>query len=194
MFQLETLAEKHVEGLHRAIDLVAQERRFLGITSAPAWDPFMREAQEAIRMNRIQLVATRNEEVLGWCSICQIDLPTLQHAGTLFMGIIQPWRGRGIGKSLLAATLDKAWDRRLSRIDLEVYTHNAAAIRLYRRFGFIKEGFKRHAHCLDGRYHDILLMAHVRQKKELPLAATSMSGVASPAGYTGLHSHVASGV
>ena len=51
----------------------------------------------------------------------------------------------------------------LTRIELEVYASNSAAIALYRRFGFSEEGLKRRARFLDGQYQDILLMALLRE-------------------------------
>jgi ribosomal protein S18 acetylase RimI-like enzyme len=75
------------------------------------------------------------------------------------MGLLQPYRGRGLGSALLRAVLDEAESQGLSRIELEVYTSNQPAIALYERFGFTREGIKRSARILDGRSEDILCMA-----------------------------------
>jgi RimJ/RimL family protein N-acetyltransferase len=47
----------------------------------------------------------------------------------------------------------------LEKVELEVYTDNQAAIRLYKELGFLEEGLRRRARRLDGRYQDIELMA-----------------------------------
>jgi ribosomal protein S18 acetylase RimI-like enzyme len=75
------------------------------------------------------------------------------------MGLLQPYRGRGLGSALLRAVLGQAQLEGLSRIELEVYTSNQPAITLYERFGFEREGIKRSARILDGQVEDVLCMA-----------------------------------
>jgi putative acetyltransferase len=50
----------------------------------------------------------------------------------------------------------------LRRLELEVYTDNEAAIRLYERFGFEREGTLRQYAYRNGRYVDSYLMARLR--------------------------------
>jgi putative acetyltransferase len=50
----------------------------------------------------------------------------------------------------------------LSRLELEVYTDNDAAIHLYERFGFEIEGTHRLHSYGDGRWSDSYFMARVR--------------------------------
>jgi RimJ/RimL family protein N-acetyltransferase len=75
------------------------------------------------------------------------------------MGLLPPYRGRGLGGALLRAVLDEARSQGLSRVELEVYISNRPAIRLYERFGFTREGDKRSARILDGQTEDVLCMA-----------------------------------
>jgi len=71
--------------------------------------------------------------------------------------------GAVIGGLELTATVDLAdnW-LNLKRIELEVYTDNAAAIHLYEKFGFVIEGTKRKYAFRDGEYVDAHVMARVR--------------------------------
>ena len=50
----------------------------------------------------------------------------------------------------------------LSRLELEVYTDNEPAIRLYRKFGFAVEGTLVRFAFRDGRYVDAFAMARLR--------------------------------
>jgi ribosomal protein S18 acetylase RimI-like enzyme len=56
------------------------------------------------------------------------------------MAVAQEWRGQGVGSALLAAAIDWARENGLHKLSLGVFAHNAAAISLYRKFGFVEEG------------------------------------------------------
>jgi putative acetyltransferase len=51
----------------------------------------------------------------------------------------------------------------LTRIQLEVYTDNEPAIRLYQKFGFEIEGTLRNFAFRDGQYVDVYAMARLRE-------------------------------
>lgn len=86
-----------------------------------------------------------------------------QHAASLGMGVHDDFTGRGIGTVLMAAFVDAAdnWHD-IKRMELTVYTDNEAAIRLYEKFGFDKEGLLRSYGYRDGRYVDAYTMARLR--------------------------------
>jgi putative acetyltransferase len=70
------------------------------------------------------------------------------------------WRGQGVGSALMSAAI--AWARQtgiVSRIELQVYVRNQAAIALYRKFGFEVEGRRRRVVYQNGEYLDDLVMA-----------------------------------
>jgi ribosomal protein S18 acetylase RimI-like enzyme len=71
-------------------------------------------------------------------------------------------RGHGVGRMLLDACL--AWSREQGahKVSLEVWPHNARAIRLYRSMGFEIEGRKRRQYRRrNGALWDALLMGRV---------------------------------
>ena len=72
----------------------------------------------------------------------------------------------------LAATIADAFQKGITRIELEVFAANERAFALYRKFGFVEEGRKRHARCLDGNYDDSICMALL--KAEAPPATRSV--------------------
>jgi RimJ/RimL family protein N-acetyltransferase len=75
------------------------------------------------------------------------------------MGLLPAYRGQGIGRRLLERTLDAARAGGLSRVELTVREDNPAAIALYERAGFAAEGVQRNAFKVDGRYHNLIMMA-----------------------------------
>jgi putative acetyltransferase len=79
------------------------------------------------------------------------------------MGVHDEWQGKGIGTELMRAGIELAdkW-LNLTRLELEVYTDNEAAIRLYERFGFEREGRLRQHAFRDGRYVDSYVMGRLR--------------------------------
>jgi predicted GNAT family N-acyltransferase len=53
------------------------------------------------------------------------------------MAVLEDWRGRGVGRSLLEAVLDRARHRSMVRVTLHAQAH---AVGFYRRFGFSERG------------------------------------------------------
>ncbi|MDE1906598.1 MAG: GNAT family N-acetyltransferase [Rhodospirillales bacterium] len=88
----------------------------------------------------------------------------LMHSAFLDTLIVHDaYHGQGIGRALLAATLDIAdnW-LGLARVDLAVMADNHHAIRLYETFGFEAEGRIRGDVFRNGAYADSLTMARLR--------------------------------
>jgi putative acetyltransferase len=109
----------------------------------------------------LSLVAELNGEVVASAGLFAAG-PALRrrHAMGLGISVAQSAQGQGVGTALMTALCDYAdhWLNTL-RIELTVYTDNAIALRLYRRFGFEIEGtFKGYA-MRDGRYVDVHAMA-----------------------------------
>jgi putative acetyltransferase len=86
-----------------------------------------------------------------------------QHAASLGMGVHDDFTGRGVGTFQMAAMVDAAdnWHD-IKRLELTVYTDNDAAVRLYEKFGFEKEGLLRSFGYRDGQYVDAYTMARLR--------------------------------
>jgi RimJ/RimL family protein N-acetyltransferase len=76
------------------------------------------------------------------------------------MSVARRWRGRGVGRKLLAAAIDETrqWPG-FCRIELECVAWNQPGVRLYESLGFVLEARKTKAVNLRGRPEDMLLMA-----------------------------------
>jgi ribosomal protein S18 acetylase RimI-like enzyme len=93
------------------------------------------------------------------------------------------YRRRKIGRLLLDATIERAREFGLQKIELEVFSSNEAAVGLYRSFGFYEEGRKRRGRFVDGNYDDILMMAlELKMPNQLP---DSTSPAITPSAKTG---------
>jgi ribosomal protein S18 acetylase RimI-like enzyme len=153
------IAVGHCAGFRAALDRVARERRYLALLEAPP----PAEAERFVRANidhgNPQFVAVVADTVVGWCDVSPLQREVFAHRGVLGMGVVPEFRGRGIGRALLDATLAAARRKGLARVDLEVRADNTAAIGLYRAAGFNVEGVKRDALRLDGGRFDLVMMA-----------------------------------
>jgi RimJ/RimL family protein N-acetyltransferase len=105
-------------------------------------------------------VAETDNGVVGRLSVARDSHPASRHVADLGLMVAAGARRRGIGFALLAEAA--GWARRVGvrKLELHVFPHNEAAIRLYERFGFVREGY-RTAHYRRGReYVDAILMAY----------------------------------
>jgi RimJ/RimL family protein N-acetyltransferase len=159
MVNIVPIAEGHIEGFRRTLDIVARERRYLAFLEAPPLPSTRAFILDMIEQCYPQFVAMAGDEVVGWCDIIPNSRPIKAHCGVLGMGLLPQFRGQGLGKRLIQRTLDAARACGLTRVELSVREDNANAIALYRMIGFAQEGLQRNAVRLDGAYEDVLTMA-----------------------------------
>ena len=110
------------------------------------------------------LVAVSGEHVIGMMSVDTFpNVPRRRHAGHIGISVSEAWQGKGVGNALMQAGIDLAdkW-LNLTRLELEVYADNQAAIRLYERFGFEHEGVLRRHAFRNGEYVDSIMMSRLR--------------------------------
>jgi putative acetyltransferase len=86
------------------------------------------------------------------------------------MAVREEYRGRRVGSALLDAVIDLAdnWYN-IVRLELQVYTDNEPAIRLYERRGFAIEGTHRAYVYRLGEYVDAYTMARLRNPPRVRL-------------------------
>jgi putative acetyltransferase len=85
------------------------------------------------------------------------------HVGYLGMMVHVDYQGQGVGSALVEAVINLAenW-LNLSRIELTVFTDNAAGLALYQKYGFEIEGTLRDYAYRDGHFVDTYMMARIR--------------------------------
>lgn len=162
MPQILPIALEHIAGFREALGSVARERAYLAHLDTPSLEWATDFITNTVAKDHAQFVAVEAGTVVGWCDILPNPRPGFQHSGSVGMGVLREWRGHGLGEALLAACIEKASAKGLTRIELEVFSDNAPAIALYRKLGFVEEGLKRRARILDGRTQDLLVMARLK--------------------------------
>ena len=137
------------------------ERKFLAIVEEiPAGEAISYHATNIVA-GHPHFVAVDGDRVVGLCDAVPAAPPRIAaraHACTLGMLLSADYRGRGLGERLLRITL-AACRGKFERVELNVYSHNERAHRLYLRCGFVAEGRRHGAWKLDGVTSDIIDMA-----------------------------------
>jgi putative acetyltransferase len=130
-FQIRPAREDDRLGLAALFAAVAEERD--GIASEPPVDVEARAASWTLDGT---LVAVDGAEIIGLLHVVQ----SRHGFGEVGMAVGHEWRGRGVGSALLIAAIEWSRERGLHKLSLSVFTHNTAAIGLYRKLGFVEEG------------------------------------------------------
>ena len=109
------------------------------------------------------LVACAEGEVVGHLGLHTPANPRRRHVGSIGMAVRDDWNGQGVGSALMQAATELA-DRwlNLTRLELTVYTDNVPAVRLYEKFGFVREGTHKQYAFRDGAFVDAYAMARLR--------------------------------
>ena len=153
------ITEDYADSLRRAVDSVARERKYLASVKGFSLEETLDFIRGIANGGGVQFVAVENDEVVGWCDILRHRYEGFEHVGVLGMGTISTYRHKGIGKELLQASMEAAAQIGITRVELEVFSSNEAAIKLYDVAGFSTEGVKKGSRILDGITDDIVCMA-----------------------------------
>lgn len=109
------------------------------------------------------LVAEYEGEIVGQLGLSVCDNPRRRHVASFGMGVKETFQGKGVGGKLIQSALMLA-DKWLNvqRIELEVYTDNIAAMKLYQKHGFEIEGEAKNFAFRNGEFVDVYHMARLR--------------------------------
>ena len=150
--------EKYFKSFYAALSAVAKERIYIEMIEPPPFEKVASFQSGLIAKNGPVYYVIANETVVGWCDVFPEENPRQNHRGGLGMGLLHPYRGKGLGSKLLESELSQARQFGLEKVELNVYTTNKPAIALYKKFDFEQEGLIRKYRKLDGTYFDCLAM------------------------------------
>jgi ribosomal protein S18 acetylase RimI-like enzyme len=142
-----------------AVKAVAAEKRYLATVDGFSYEQTRAFLKRVVDGSLPQVMAVVEDEVVGFCDILPNTAKGFTHVGRLGMGVRFEWRRQGIGRRMLDACLSLARNAGIEKVELEVFSDNVAAVRLYDSFGFNQEGLKVRGRKLEDRYQDVLLMA-----------------------------------
>jgi putative acetyltransferase len=105
-------------------------------------------------------VAEADGRIVGRLSLARDPHPSSPHVADLGVMVAAEYRGRGIGRLLLAQAVAWAREAGVRKLELHVFPWNEPAIRLYESFGFEREGVRRGHYLRAGAEVDAILMAY----------------------------------
>jgi RimJ/RimL family protein N-acetyltransferase len=108
------------------------------------------------------LIAEMNGIRIGELNLRRGSRAAFKHSAVLGISVAREWRNRRIGSALMQRAIHwAAGEGALRRIELNVFATNAAAIRLYQRFGFVIEGRRKDAVGVGNGFVDDFVMAYI---------------------------------
>lgn len=108
---------------------------------------------------RIFFVATVNGEVVGWVHLKNSRIEKLSHTAELTVGVLEEYRGDGVGSHLLERGLEWAGTQGFERIYNSIPASNDAAIAFLKSRGWEQEARRADHYKMDGEYVDEVMMA-----------------------------------
>ena len=109
--------------------------------------------------SRIFLVATVNNDVVGWVHIKHPETKKLSHTAQLTVGVLVQYRGQGIGAQLLERGTEWAGDHGCEKLYNSVPSTNEDAIGFLESHGWETEAVREDHYKLGEEYADEVMLA-----------------------------------
>ncbi len=95
----------------------------------------------AIRRNEVfSVAAAYGKRIVGNCEVTRSPFRDMRHTGSLGIGIVDGFRGAGLGRRMLEVLLENAESGGVRIVELRVLSINAQARELYKSLGFKEVG------------------------------------------------------
>ncbi|MWV40714.1 MULTISPECIES: GNAT family N-acetyltransferase [Natrialba] len=109
--------------------------------------------------SRMFFVATVDGDVVGWAHLHVPKLEKLSHTAELTVGVLEEYRGIGIGSGLLDRALEWALENGQEKVYQSVPSTNEEAIAFFEDRGWTIEAVREDHYKLDEEYIDEVMMA-----------------------------------
>ena len=159
-FTIRQAREKDLTGIIGAIRQVAEKGTYI-VAESVAQE--LDHDEVLLRHNEIEsrmfFVACVDDEVVGWVHLRSPELEKLSHTAELTVGVLEEYRGHGIGSHLLARGLEWAGSNGYEKVYQSVPSTNEDAIEFLEGHGWETEAVREDHYKLDGEYVDEVMMA-----------------------------------
>lgn len=166
-YRLSELSREHLGQINtwrndpEVVDLLGNNFLFITEEVDNAWyDNYLNNRRTQVRL---AIVALDTGNHIGNVQLTDIHPINRSAEFSILIGDRRYWN-KGAGTYAMQEMLRHGFlDLNLNRIVLTVLPHNAPAIALYQKCGFVHEGCDRQAIYKGGTYHDLLRMALLRE-------------------------------
>jgi RimJ/RimL family protein N-acetyltransferase len=164
-FRIRQAEPSDAEALTRLAEAVSAEPEGWLISIAGEWRSAGDERRYLKALRRydhaVVFVAERDDgTIVGRLSVGRDPHPASAHVADLGLMVAIDARREGIGTALMKAAVDWARETGVRKLELHVFPWNEAAIALYDRFGFEREGYRKGHYRRGGEDVDAILMAY----------------------------------
>ena len=147
------LLTKQIEESSQYMLMEAEERKIDSEQQAKKIEALKKSENSTI------LVAEKENQLVGFLAAIGGSAKRNKHSVYIVVGIVDCYRGQGIGTMLFMELERWAKEHSIHRLELTVVTQNEAALSLYKKQGFEVEGLKRNALLIAGEYVDEYYMS-----------------------------------
>ena len=142
----------------RNSDAVRKNFIYQALFTRESHENWIRTMVETGKVVQMIICESDTDRPVGSVYIRDIDKTHQKAEYGIFIGEPQA-RGKGYGTAAAQLMIKYCFEElQLHRLFLRVYAENIQAIRSYEKAGFVKEAHLREDVCIDGKYHDIVLM------------------------------------
>lgn len=118
--------------------------------------PFSVEQEEEYldKLSSPCIIAVNSDgEIVGDGSL-ELGVRRISHTAELGISVVKEYWGKGIGSRIMNMLIQEAKDRGITKINLKVRADNERAKALYKKFGFVKEGYSTRMLKINDQYFD----------------------------------------
>ncbi|OLZ40719.1 acetyltransferase [Natrinema saccharevitans] len=159
-FHIRPARQEDLTGIVGAIRQVAEERTYIEAESVA--DEIDHE-EALLRHNELEsrmfFVATVEDDVVGWVHLYAPEIDKLSHTAELTVGVLEEYRGHGIGSHLLSRGLEWAGSNGYEKLYQSVPSTNEEAIAFLEGHDWETEAVREDHYKLNGHYVDEVMMA-----------------------------------
>lgn len=106
------------------------------------------------------LVAIAGDKIVATAAVIRDAQSWSAHVADLRLLVLPEWRGRGVGRALLEASMEHAIDQGANKLTARMTPDQVGAITLFEESGFRGEALLRdHVLDADGKPHDLAILS-----------------------------------
>ncbi|WP_042403852.1 GNAT family N-acetyltransferase [Geomicrobium sp. JCM 19037] len=169
--RLRKMTEGDAKQYHRwrnDLDVMKTTNPYLDVYTLEETEQFVKQVMLGSSHSKSYIIVDRvSNEAIGVTSLIGIDMKNRNAECIIDIGDKDYW-GKGYGREAFGLLLAYSFlEMNLHRLHLQVFEFNTAALQLYEKLGFTREGIKREAVYRNGEYFDIVQMSLLKRDYSL---------------------------